>query len=205
MRRESPFLALPWVEFDQHELLKTVSSIPEHRWRGQGVDEYFLDHTQGPRNIVPADSWNMNTALGSDWDYTQDPQIHSLRTQFTLAGRCLFYTINWKRTRRGYQSPRRPMMTYPEAELPLGIQRTFDVIVPIQGDFGQTPLVAIDPESGTEYTCFRTRGRACAVAMPTTPDWHYTWNEGVYDYRYALHLRFRQPVTMGVLEHLAHG
>ena len=196
-----PFFAIPWLDFDRAALLTVAKSIPEQLWRGQGPPEYV---SETPLNLRPADSWGMNTALSYDHDYSTEPAIQHLNSQLTLAGGCRawYYSIAWKRSRKGYRSPMMPMMAYAVLDQQLGIDRTFDILIALEGDFETNPLTAVHVPTGKEYT-LTPRGHA--LAIPTTRAWHYSWYEGEYPYRYTLHLRSRAPITWQLMHSLSSG
>ena len=192
-----PFQYVEWLEYDSEKLLELVTSIPETLWRGQGPGEYTADN---PLNKRPAHEYGMNTALNLDHDYDQYPVIQDLKKQLMLGGQCLYYTINWKRSKKDYFSDWNTMMNNETQNKRFKIERTFDIVVPVVGDFRENPVEAKRVSTGEEFV-YEPKGTA--MAIQTSSDWHYRWCEEGNPYRYTLHLRSRKPVTWRLLEQIS--
>lgn len=183
-----PFYYFPKIQIDKEPILEFIESVPEEYWRGQGFQEYTTKEVNPNRK----DAWCFWTLLQNDYDLLQCAAIRKLTEGLTIGNKTLWYTLNIKRSRIGYQSDWRPLMQHKEIDGPYNIKRTYDIIVPIQGGFVESPLEAYDTINN-EYHKLVPKGQAFMV--PTDERWHYRWKETVEDFRYTVHLRGREPVT----------
>lgn len=183
-----PFYYFPKIEIQAEPIKQFIESVPEEYWRGQGFQEYTTKEINPNRK----DAWCFWTLLQADYNLLQCPEIAQLVEGLNVGNKKLWYTLNIKRSRNGYQSEWRPLMQHPEIDGPQNIKRTYDIIVPIQGGFVESPLEAYDTEND-EYHTLVPKGQAFMV--PTDPRWHYRWKETVHDFRYTVHIRGKEPVT----------
>lgn len=183
-----PFYYFPKIKIQAESIKEFIESVPEEYWRGQGFQEYTTKEINPNRK----DAWCFWTLLQNDYDLLQCDAIKDLVEGLSLGPKKLWYTLNIKRSRNGYQSEWRPLMQHPEIDGPNGIVRTYDIIVPIQGGFVESPLEAYDTLND-EYHHLVPKGQAFMV--PTDPCWHYKWKETVCDFRYTVHIRGKEPVT----------
>jgi hypothetical protein len=180
-----PFFYFPKLHFDAPAIKEFIEAVPEAYWRGQGFQEYTTKEINPNRK----DSWCFWTLLQSDYDLLQCDAIKELTQGLTIGSKTLWYTLNIKRSRNGYQSDWRPLMQHKAIS---DINHTYDIIVPIQGGFIESPLEAYDTVNN-EYHKLVPKGQAFMV--PTDEQWHYRWKETVADFRYTVHIRGKQPVT----------
>jgi hypothetical protein len=183
-----PFYYFPKIKINPQPIKKFIESVPEEYWRGQGFQEYITKEINPNRK----DAWCFWTLLQADYDLLQCPEIAQLVEGLNVGSKKLWYTLNIKRSRNGYQSEWRPLMQHPEFDKLYNIKRTWDIIVPIQGGFVESPLEAYDTEND-EYHTLVPKGQAFMV--PTDPRWHYRWKETKYDFRYTVHIRGKLPTT----------
>lgn len=191
-----PFYYFPKIKIQAEPIKKFIESVPEEFWRGQGFQEYTTKEINPNRK----DAWCFWTLLHSDYDLLQCAEISNLVEGLTIGHKKLYYTLNIKRSRNGYQSEWRPLMQHPEIDCPNNIVRTYDIIVPIQGGFIESPLEAYDTVND-EYHKLVPKGQAFMV--PTDPRWHYRWKETVYDFRYTVHIRGKEPITYESMKNYA--
>ncbi len=183
-----PFYYFPKIKIQAEPIKEFIEAVPEEYWRGQGFQEYITKEINSNRK----DAWCFWTLLQHDYDLLQCKEIKQLVEGLSVGSRKLWYTLNIKRSRNGYQSEWRPLMQHPEIDGPNNIVRTYDIIVPIQGGFIESPLEAYDTVN-REYHTLVPKGQAFMV--PTDTQWHYRWKETVCDFRYTVHIRGKQPIT----------
>jgi hypothetical protein len=185
-----PFFYFYDLDFDAEALLTFANSIPESEWllpRAETV-EPGIDLSHDPH---PGDH-KLWTANATRTNFFASEEIQKIAKYFTAGKFPLFRNIMMKKSINGFKPTFRPLMQNEEYDKKRGIVRTFDIIVPIQGGFKESPLEAIDTKTNEHYILI-PKGKAFMV--PNDPTWHFTWMETVYDYRYTLHLRGLMPVT----------
>lgn len=183
----NPFYYFPNLNFNSTKILKFIQSVPDEFWKGPDISEYIdvpkTDH------IADGKLWTLHH---SDYNLFQCDEITSLVKDFYIGKKPLFYQISVKKSANGFKSPFHPLLQHPEIDAKTGIKRTWDIIVPIQGGFIESPLQAIDTSTNEHFTLV-PKGQAFMV--PVDDYWHYSWKETVYDYRYTVHIRGKAPTT----------
>jgi hypothetical protein len=174
--------------------MEYVNSIPSNEWIGPHIGNYDPSVKIEPH---PADNklWTANSSLSN---FLSCAEIEKIAKYFTK-DKILFSSMMIKKSIKDYRSSFHPLMQNEEYDKKNNIVRTFDIIVPIQGGFQESPLEAIDTKTNNHYTLV-PKGKAFMV--PNDPSWHYSWCETVYDFRYTLHLRGIMPITYNGMKSL---
>jgi hypothetical protein len=182
-----PFFYFYDLDFNPSKILEYINTISENEWIGPHIGNYDPTVQIEPH---PADNklWTANNFLS---DFTKCNEIVKIQNYFTK-GRKLCPSMMIKKSIKDYKSPFHPLMQNEAYDKKNNIVRTFDIIVPIQGGFQESPLEAIDTKTNDHYTLV-PKGKAFMV--PNDPSWHFSWCETVFDYRYTLHLRGVMPIT----------
>ena len=191
-----PFFYFYDLDFDSSKIMDFVKTIPEKEWIGPHIGNYDPEITIEPH---PADNqlWTANSNLTN---FLQCQEIEKI-FQYFVKGKKLFSMMMIKKSIKGYRSPFHPLMQNEEYDKKHNIIRTFDIIVPLQGGFKESPLEAIDTKT-KEHFVLVPKGKAFMV--PNDPSWHFSWCETVFDYRYTLHLRGVMPITYDLMKTLYH-
>jgi hypothetical protein len=183
-----PFFYFYDLDFDKKSLLDYANSLTESEWVGPHIGNY---DTSIPIESHLADDklWTANNIRSN---FTSCKEIERIAKYFTLGKFPLYQGMLIKKSILNFKSPFHPLMQNETYDKKHGIVRTFDIIVPIQGGFKESPLEAIDTKTN-EHHILIPKGKAFMV--PNDPSWHYSWCETVYDYRYTLHFRGSMPMT----------
>lgn len=190
-----PFFYFYDLNFDASLMLEFVNSISKEDWVGPHIGNYDADV-----NITEHTADNqLWTANNTKTDFTQCQEINKIANYFTRDSKKLYQGMMIKKSRNGFKSPFHPLMQNLEYDKKHNIVRTFDIIVPIQGGFKESPLEAIDTKTNEHYTLVP---KGLAFMVPNDPSWHYSWKETVYDFRYTLHLRGVMPVKHNMMKGL---
>jgi hypothetical protein len=192
-----PFFYFYDLGFDANKILEFANSIPDGEWIGPHIGNYdpavpITEH------LADGKLW---TANAQQTDFFQCDEIVKLSKYFSRGNNPLHRGMMIKKSINGFRSPFHPLMQNQEFDKKNGTVRTFDVIVPIQGGFKESPLEAIDTKTNEHYVL---EPKGLAFMVPNDPSWHFSWCETVYDYRYTLHLRGVMPVTYDVMKRLYH-
>lgn len=171
-----------------------ISSIPEKEWLGPHIGNYDPTIKIEPH---PADNklWTANSNITN---FLECPEIENIARYFTK-GKKLFSEMMIKKSIKGHRAPFHPLMQNEAYDKKFNIVRTFDIIVPLQGGFVESPLEAIDTKTN-EHFVLVPKGKAFMV--PNDPSWHFSWCETVFDFRYTLHLRGVMPLTYDLMKTL---
>ena len=191
-----PYFYFYDLEFDAKAILDFANTIPTDQWVGPHIGNY--DPTI-PIESHLADN-KLWTANSGQTNFLACDEIKKIAKYFTKT-MPLFRGMMIKKSIKDFKSPFHPLMQNQEYDKKRGIVRTFDIIVPIQGGFVESPLEAIDTKTNEHYTLV-PKGKAFMV--PNDPSWHFSWCETVHDYRYTLHLRGVMPVTYDSMKKLYH-
>jgi len=189
-----PFYYFPKLTIQTKEIKEFIESVPEYYWRGMGFQEYLTKDI----NPIRDPDWKAWTLLLKDYDILQCNAIRDLTKDLKIGNTPVWFDINIKRSKIDFQSEWRPLMQHPSIDG--HIDRTYDIIVPIQGGFIESPLEAYDTVN-KEYHTLVPKGQAFMV--PTSTDWHYRWKETVYNFRYTVHIRGKKPFTYELMKQLA--
>jgi hypothetical protein len=182
-----PFFYFPSLQFNPDKILDFINQVPDVFWKGPDVSEY-LDVPK-KEHIADDKLWTLHH---SDYDLLRCEDIKKLVEPFYIKNRPLFYQISIKKSKNGFRSPFHPLLQHPEIDKKIGIKRTWDIIVPIQGGFIESPLEAIDTRTNEKHILV-PKGQAFLV--PVDDYWHYSWKETKYDFRYTVHIRGKLPTT----------
>lgn len=188
-----PFFYFPNLEFDASKLLEFVNSLPDNHWIGPHIGNYDKSIPITPHR---ADGllWTANNQLS---DFTASDEINKIANYFTKDSTPLYFAMTIKKSKNGFRSPFHPLMQNAEFDKKNNVVRTYDIIVPIQGGFKESPLEAIDTKTNEHFTLV-PKGQAFMVPCDTS--WHYSWCETVCDWRYTLHLRGKVPFTYELMK-----
>lgn len=189
-----PFFYFPKLNIQTDAIKSFIESVPEQYWRGMGFQEYLTKDVNPARDP----DWKAWTLLQRDYDILQCDAIRDLTKDLNIDNIPVWFAINIKRSKNGFQSEWRPLMQHPAIDG--HINRTYDIIVPIQGGFIESPLEAYDTIND-EYHTLVPKGQAFMV--PTNPEWHYRWKETVYDFRYTVHIRGKEPFSYEIMKQFA--
>lgn len=189
-----PFFYFYDLDFDSSKIMEFVKTIPDTEWIGPHIGNYDPDVSIEPH---PADNklWTANSNITN---FLQCQEIEKIFRYF-IKGKKLFSMMMIKKSIRDYRSPFHPLMQNEDYDKKHNIVRTFDIIVPLQGGFRESPLEAIDTKTN-EHFVLEPKGKAFMV--PNDPSWHFSWCETVFDYRYTLHLRGVMPITYDLMKTL---
>jgi len=183
-----PFFYFYDLEFDKNKLLEFANSLPSNEWLGPHIGNY---DKSVPITAHPADD-NLFTANSMTSNFLKCDEIKKISSYFKDGRVPLYRGMMIKKSRKGYKAPFHPLMQNQEFDKKFGIVRTFDIIIPIQGGFEESPLEAIDTKDNSHHV-LKPIGKAFMV--PNDTSWHFSWLETVYDFRYTLHLRGQLPIT----------
>ena len=184
---EYPFFYFYDLKFDQSKILEFINTIPENEWVGPHIGNYDSE-VEVTEHLADNNLW---TANNIDTDFTKCEEINKIANYFSPNGRKFYKGIMIKKSAKGFRSPFHPLMQNLWFDKKHNIQRTFDIIVPIQGGFNESPLEAIDTKTNEHFTLVP---KGLAFMVPNDPSWHYSWCETVHDFRYTVHLRGVMPV-----------
>lgn len=189
-----PFFYLYNLKVDADPIIEFINSIPEHEWNGP---KFKNKEDEENRGVHPAQGlvWHASDKR-SDFKSCQEivktKQYFLESTGFNLVNGGMMI----KKSKKGYRAPFHPLMQYVEYDKKHRIKRTFDIIVPLQGGFKESPLEAVNTNTNKHYVL---EPKGIPFVVPSDPSWHYSWEETVEDYRYTLHLRGVQPSTYSYL------
>lgn len=185
-----PFFYFYNLSFDSQKILEFVDSIPKEQWIGPHISNY--DKTV-PVEPHPADGF-LWTANNNKSNFKDCDEIVRIRNNFQTQTGFNFINAGMiiKKSKNGYRSPFHPLMQNLEWDKKKGIKRTFDIIVPLQGGFKESPLEAIDTKTNEHYVL---EPKGIPFMVPCDPSWHYSWMETVEDWRLTLHLRGIHPIS----------
>jgi hypothetical protein len=183
-----PFFYFYDLEFNKNSLLEFINSLSETEWIGPHIGNYDKSIPIAPHS---ADN-KLFTANSITSDFMRCSEIAKIASYFTEGPQPLFQMMMIKKSKNGHRAPFHPLMQNLEYDKKHNIIRTFDIIVPIQGGFEESPLEAIDTKDNSHHV-LKPIGKAFMV--PNDPSWHFSWAETVYDFRYTLHLRGQWPFT----------
>ena len=186
-----PFFYFYDLEFDADKILEFVNTIPQDQWIGPHIGNYDPDVEVEPHR---ADN-KLWTANNRDTDFTACEEINKIAKYFDTH----YMSMMIKKSINGFNAPFHPLMQNADYDKKYNIVRTFDIIVPIQGGFVESPLEAIDTKDGEHYSLVP---KGLAFMVPNDPSWHYSWLETIYDFRYTLHLRGVMPQTYEKMKEL---
>ena len=187
-----PFFYFYDLEFNASKILEFVNSMPNKEWLGPHIGNYDSEIKITPK-LADGSLW---TANSKGTDFTKCEEINKIAQYFTPVGRRFYRGMMIKKSRKDFRAPFHPLMQNLPYDKKHGIQRTFDIIVPIQGGFKESPLEALDTKTNKHYSLVP---KGLAFMVPSDPSWHYSWCETVDDYRYALHLRGVMPVKLSLI------
>ena len=182
-----PFYYFPKIQFNAYAIKEFIESVPEEYWKGPDISEYI----DVPKKDHLADG-KLFTLHNNNYNLLQCNEIKKLADNFKIGNKPLYYQISIKKSANGFKSPFHPLLQHPKLDELIGMKRTWDIIVPIQGGFQESPLEAIDTRTNEHYVLV-PKGQAFMV--PADPLWHYSWKETVEDFRYTVHIRGKHPVT----------
>lgn len=190
MKQNYPFFYFYDLEFNPKPILEFIQSIPDKEWIGPHIGNY--DKTVKIESH-PADD-KLWTAHHRYSNFMKCNEIANIRNYFReeTGNNLINAGMLIKKSKKGYKAPFHPLMQNIEFDKKNNVTRTFDVIVPIQGGFLESPLEAFNTET-EEHFVLEPKG--IPFMVPTNPTWHYSWKETIYDYRLTLHLRGVQPVS----------
>lgn len=185
-----PFFYLYNLTFNASPIIDFINSIPEDEWSGP---KFKNKEDERRLKIHPAQGliWHANDKQSN---FKSCKEILEIKNYFLESTG--FNLINGgmmiKKSKKGYRAPFHPLMQYVDYDKKHYIKRTFDVIIPLQGGFKESPLEAIDTKTNEHFVL---KPKGIPFIVPSDPSWHYSWEETVEDYRLTLHLRGVQPST----------
>lgn len=191
-----PFFYFYNLEFNAKKILDFATALPTEEWLGPHIGNYdptvlITDH------LADNKLW---TANSRNTDFTKCDEIVKIEKYFRKI-KPLLNGMIIKKSKKDFRSPFHPLMQNEEYDKKHGIVRTFDIIVPLQGGFKESPLEAIDTKTNKHYILIP---KGLAFMVPNDPSWHFSWCETVYDYRYTLHFRGVMPMTYEMMKTLYH-
>ena len=192
-----PFFYFYDLNFDATALREFVNTIPDEDWIGPHIGNYDSD-IEVTKHTADEQLW---TANNTKTDFSKCQEINKISKYFTPTNRKFYQGMMIKKSRKGFKSPFHPLMQNLDYDKKHNIVRTFDIIVPIQGGFKESPLEAIDTKTNEHYTLVP---KGLAFMVPNDPSWHYSWLETVHDFRYTLHLRGVMPVKYEMMKGFYH-
>jgi hypothetical protein len=192
-----PFFYFYDLKFNSDKILEFINTIPNEEWIGPHIGNY---DSNVEITSHPADE-QLWTANNITTDFTQCDEINKIAKYFTAGNRKFYQGMMIKKSRNGFKSPFHPLMQNLDYDKKHNIIRTFDIIVPIQGGFKESPLEAIDTKTSDHYILVP---KGLAFMVPNDPSWHYSWLETVHDFRYTLHLRGVMPIKYEMMKGLYH-
>tara|TARA_A100001388_G_scaffold266969_1_gene240572 strand:- start:942 stop:1538 length:597 start_codon:yes stop_codon:yes gene_type:complete len=181
-----PFFYFYDLEFDASKILDFINTIPDEEWVGPHIGNYDPD-IDTTEHLADNNLW---TANNLQTDFTKCNEINKIAKYFS-PGRRFFKGMMIKKSKKDFKSPFHPLMQNLEFDKKNNIVRTFDIIVPIQGGFVESPLEAIDTKTNEHFTLVP---KGLAFMVPNDPSWHFSWCETIHDFRYTLHLRGVMPI-----------
>lgn len=183
-----PFFYFYDLDFDSESILEFAKSLPQEDWFGPHIGNYDPSVPITP-HLADNKLWTANSKKSN---FFLCDEIKKIAEYFTVNDSRLYSAMMIKKSIKNFRSPFHPLMQNQEYDKKHGISRTFDIIVPIQGGFKESPLEAIDTKTNEHYVLV-PKGKAFMV--PNDPSWHYSWCETLCDYRYTLHFRGIMPIT----------
>ena len=209
-----PFYYFYNLKFDSNKILDFIENkMTEKNWIGSGyfrgvrqpnkdhVDEgklwtandaFFADRKNVPSLSRQASVKNLEKIGKTLTDFTQCSELVDIMNYFYYKDKPLFQGMLIKKSIKNYKVPFHPIMQNVQFEKGHDINRTFDIIVPIQGGFIESPLEAIDTKTNNHYVL---KPKGLAFMIPNDASWHYSWCETKFNFRYTFHLRGFMPNT----------
>ena len=187
---------LVWNNDIKQEICDFVKAIPKNCFKGPSNKDY----DQRRKGIVDTSHpyygylWTCNDNNKGPWgdyDLLSCPAIKKLADQI---GERTYYHIMVKWTNKGLRMPFKPVMQSAELDQQEGfeIERLWDIICPLQGNFDESPFEVLDSRTNTLYPAIP---KGIPMLLPIEPWWHHSWEETREDARITLHFRGCAPVT----------
>ena len=211
-KQDIAFFYFKELQFDTNKILEYIKSLNDTNWLGSGTMRGYRvekneHHDDGKmwtaNNLIEENSINYQKALlytnslGKVFtDFSKCSELNKIMNYFLYNKRFLFTGMILKKTVKGHEILN-PLMRNTVFETTNSISKTFDIVIPIQGDFVKNPLVGIR-KSGEKIVIDKPMAYIVSNEYP----FKFSWVEETYDYRYTFHLSGYMPKTFEIMKGL---
>jgi len=214
VKQDISYFYLKNLNYDTKKILDYINSLTNKHWLDSGImrgirtlnDSHRADGKMWTANSLPTQTGvtykqaasSLNAAGKIFTDFTECKELNKIMDYFKIGRTFLFAGMILKKTIKNYKIEN-PLMRHVEFEKNNNIKKTFDIVVPIQGDFAKNPLIATNTVTGEK---FKIENNGLAYIVSNEYPLEFSWLEQTYDYRYTFHLRGYTPRTFQMMKEM---
>ena len=203
----TPFYYFNNLKFDSKNILLYIDTLSDENWLDSGIMRYGQQNLQDEGKMWTANNINITSKMYDKYksnlqdtnkvftDFSQCAELDKIIKYFHMTDLPLFDGMVLKKTIKDHPVPNPTMQNF-KKNTDAGIRQTYDIVIPIQGDFKTGPLIATNKRTNEEFS---TQDNGYAFIAENTQDWSYKWQESTYPYRYTFHLRGYSPLTFKLI------